>query len=103
MGVRTVTWTAKDMSFVYHLILHFTACVLYSATSGIIATEGSFFGNSWIGKEVEFTNPGASKWRTKEKTSERAEQFDSLDLQTLNGPTLSYSWAISNAHFRVLR
>lgn len=56
--------------------------------------EGSFFGDSWIGKEVEFSNPEASKWRIKEKTSEKVEQFDSLDLRTLGGPILSYSWAI---------
>lgn len=43
---------------------------------------------------MELSNPEASKWRIKEETSEKVEQFDSLDLQTLGGPTLSYSWAI---------
>lgn len=34
------------------------------------------------------------KWRIKKKYSEAVQQFDLLDLETIGGPTLSYSEAI---------
>lgn len=56
--------------------------------------EGTFFGNSWIGKEVEFSNSEVSKWRIKEKTSEKLLLFTPLDLKTRGGQKMSYSQAV---------
>ena len=56
--------------------------------------EGSFFGNYWIGKEVEFSSPETSKWRIKKTTSEKLLIFTPLDLKTGGGLKIPYSQAV---------